>query len=58
MPSLEYRILDYVIIQMGTFITTGKELKTKFGVFKNDKLAFFLIKIDFRNKRKDKKGGI
>lgn len=47
MPSLEYRALDYVIIQTGAFITTGKGLNTKFGVFKNDKLAFFLIKIDF-----------
>ncbi|HEC93144.1 MAG TPA: hypothetical protein ENI51_09165 [Candidatus Atribacteria bacterium] len=47
MPSLEYRALDYVIIQTGAFITTGKGLNTKFGVFKNDKLAFFLIKVDF-----------
>ncbi|MDQ7033013.1 MAG: hypothetical protein Q9M37_09925, partial [Desulfonauticus sp.] len=47
MPSLEYRVLDYVIIQAGAFITSGDELKTKFGVFKKDKLIFLLLKVDF-----------
>lgn len=47
MPSLEYKIKDFVTFQAGGFIVTGSETNTKFGSFKNDNILFFAFKTDF-----------
>lgn len=47
MPSLEYRVLDYLLLQAGAFFVSGDEQNTKFGLFKEDKLFFFTFKLNF-----------
>jgi hypothetical protein len=47
MPTLEYKVFDYLTIQSGAFLVAGKEEETKFGGFKKDTLAFFALKLNF-----------
>ena len=46
MPGLEFRIKDSLTLQAGMFLVSGSE-ETKFGSFKEDKLAFVSFKLDF-----------
>ncbi len=46
-PSLEYRAADRVIFQAGAFLASGDEKGTKFGQFKEDKLIYLLVRVDF-----------
>lgn len=47
MPSLEYKIKDFVTVKAGGFIVSGSETNTKFGPFKKDNILFFAFKTDF-----------
>ncbi len=45
-PGLEFRIKDALTLQAGMFLVSG-DRETKFGSFKDDKLAFVSFKLDF-----------
>lgn len=46
MPGLEVRVKDALTIEAGTFSVFGDK-NTKFGVFKDDKIGFVALKLDF-----------
>jgi len=47
MPELEYKIKDAVLLEIGAFFADGDKVKTKFGMFKDDKVIFFALKLNF-----------
>lgn len=47
MPSFQYKVLDYATFQAGAFLVSGGDGNTKFGTFKEDKLAYCSFKLDF-----------
>ncbi len=46
MPGLEVRLKDAVTLQAGMFLVSG-DRETKFGSFRDDKIAFVSFKLDF-----------
>lgn len=47
-PALELKITDGFLIQVGAFLlVSGDEDKTKFGIFRNDKLIYLGCRLDF-----------
>ncbi len=46
MPGLEIRVKDALTVEAGTFAVFG-DRNTKFGAFKDDKIGFVALKLDF-----------
>jgi len=47
LPEIEWKIKDMVILQAGGYLTTGDKEGTKFGLFREDKVGFLAVKLDF-----------
>ncbi|MCP2619807.1 hypothetical protein NLC35_00960 [Candidatus Aminicenantes bacterium AC-334-K16] len=47
LPEIEWKIKDLVVLQAGGYLTTGDKEGTKFGIFREDKVAFIALKLDF-----------
>ncbi|MFO7865275.1 MAG: DUF1302 family protein [Candidatus Aminicenantes bacterium] len=47
MPSIRYKAFDDAALQAGLFLVSGGDENTKFGIFKDDKLAYFAFTLDF-----------
>ncbi len=46
MPGVEFRLKDALSVQTGLFLVSGDQ-QTKFGAFKEDKMGFVSVKLDF-----------
>lgn len=47
-PALEFKIADGMLIQAGGFLNlSGDENRTKFGIFRNDRIIYLGFKLDF-----------
>jgi hypothetical protein len=47
-PALEFKIADSMLIQAGGFLNvSGDTYRTKFGIFRNDRIVYLGFKLDF-----------